>query len=211
MTIGEKIQACRKSNGLSQEELASTLGVSRQALSKWECNTSVPDIDKIVGLSNYFGVSTDYLLKDDISDEKVDLSTETKKQSGYIPVAVSTAIIAIGLVLALALANDGTLMMYWSFRFAAWGLGVQIVGIAVFEVLYFSKHFEIKSQTFFWAVNTWLLSVMPVIFGSGFLVKFLNGMESLRYYLNIALFYFIINSALTLMLFMLSKRRSKTK
>jgi transcriptional regulator with XRE-family HTH domain len=48
MTLGEKIQTCRKSNGLSQEEMASVLGVSRQALSKWECNTSIPDIDKIV-------------------------------------------------------------------------------------------------------------------------------------------------------------------
>lgn len=63
MKLAEKIQDLRKKNGLSQEQLADNLGVSRQAISKWESEQSTPDIDKIVLLSETFHVSTDYLLK----------------------------------------------------------------------------------------------------------------------------------------------------
>lgn len=206
MTLGEKILICRKSKGLSQEEMASELGVSRQALSKWECNTSIPDIDKVVALSNYFKVTTDYLLKDEYIDENVVLSTEIKKQSGNIPIAISTAIIAIGLIVALAMANDGTLFFYWQFSSAALGIGIQIAGVCIFEVLYFSKYFEIKNQFLFLGINTWLLSVMPTILSSGVLSKLLNRFDVLHYFLNIMLFYFIFNGALTLIFLILSKR-----
>lgn len=65
MTLAEKVAILRKQKGWSQEELAEKLGISRQAVSKWESESSIPDIDKIVGMSRLFGVSTDYLLKDD--------------------------------------------------------------------------------------------------------------------------------------------------
>jgi transcriptional regulator with XRE-family HTH domain len=206
MTLGEKIQICRKSKGLSQEEMASAFGVSRQSLSKWECNTSIPDIDKIVALSNYFNVTTDYLLKDGYIDENVVLSTEIKKQSGNIPITIATAIIAIGLITALAMANDGTLFFYWQFSSAALGIGVQIAGICIFEVLYFSKYFEIKNQYLFWSINTWLLSVMPIILSSGILSKLLNRFEVFHYSFNIMLFYLIFNGVLTSVFLVLSKR-----
>ncbi len=63
MTISDRIQYLRKTKGISQEELADRLGVSRQAVSKWESEQSVPDPEKIVALSEYFEVTTDYLLK----------------------------------------------------------------------------------------------------------------------------------------------------
>lgn len=62
MTIGEKLQTLRKARGWSQEELAQQINVSRQALSKWEQNASVPDTENVVALSRLFGVTTDYLL-----------------------------------------------------------------------------------------------------------------------------------------------------
>lgn len=65
MTISEKILDLRKSNGMSQEELAEKLNVSRQSVSKWESAASVPDVSKIIEISRVFGVSTDYLLKED--------------------------------------------------------------------------------------------------------------------------------------------------
>lgn len=65
MTFGEKLQQLRKKQGLSQEELAERLEVSRQAISKWENEGSVPDSGKIVALSRIFSVSTDYLLLDE--------------------------------------------------------------------------------------------------------------------------------------------------
>ena len=63
MTLADRIQQLRKQKGISQEELADRVGVSRQAVSKWESAQSVPDLDKILLLSDYFEVTTDYLLK----------------------------------------------------------------------------------------------------------------------------------------------------
>lgn len=65
MILAEKIVDERKKNGWSQEELADKLGVSRQSVSKWEGAQSVPDLQRILEMSRLFGVSTDYLLKDD--------------------------------------------------------------------------------------------------------------------------------------------------
>lgn len=64
MTLGEKIALLRRQSGQSQEALADRLNVSRQAVSKWESGASVPELDKLLALSEVFGVSTDYLLKE---------------------------------------------------------------------------------------------------------------------------------------------------
>ena len=79
MTFGEKLQALRKARGWSQEELATQINVSRQALSKWESGASVPDTENVVALSRLFGVSTDYLLKDELeAQETAAPSAESK-------------------------------------------------------------------------------------------------------------------------------------
>lgn len=69
MILADKIIKERKKLGMSQEELAEKMNVSRQAVSKWEGNQSVPEIEKILQLSSLFGVTTDYLLKDEIENE----------------------------------------------------------------------------------------------------------------------------------------------
>ena len=61
MILADKITDLRKKNGWSQEELANRLGVSRQAVSKWESAGAIPDLDKIIKMSDLFSVSTDYL------------------------------------------------------------------------------------------------------------------------------------------------------
>ena len=66
MILADKIIDLRKKAGWSQEELADKLGVSRQSVSKWEGAQSIPDMNKILQLSDLFGVSTDYLLKDSL-------------------------------------------------------------------------------------------------------------------------------------------------
>lgn len=66
MILAEKIASLRKKKGWSQEELAYQLDVSRQSVSKWESGASVPDLDRILKLSEIFAVSTDYLLKEEI-------------------------------------------------------------------------------------------------------------------------------------------------
>ena len=77
MTLGEKIYRLRVERGLSQEAFGETLNVSRQSVSKWETDQSLPELDKIVAISEMFGVSTDYLLKE--SEERM---TDTVNEDG---------------------------------------------------------------------------------------------------------------------------------
>lgn len=78
MILADKIIEERKKNGWSQEELANKLGVSRQAVSKWESSGSIPDLQRILQMSELFGVTTDYLLKDEIEEERLNEYVETK-------------------------------------------------------------------------------------------------------------------------------------
>lgn len=81
--LSEKIMILRKQKGWSQEQLAEQLGVSRQAVSKWESGASVPDLDKILNLSNLFGVCTDYLLKDEIEENPAPVKVEVVRENAY--------------------------------------------------------------------------------------------------------------------------------
>ncbi len=81
MTLGEKIQTLRKQQGLSQEALAEKLAVTRQTVSKWELNRSLPDLDFIARLSAVFQVSVDSLIKEELSvPEKYSASEEPPAQ-----------------------------------------------------------------------------------------------------------------------------------
>lgn len=137
MTIGVKIQNLRKQKGLSQEQLAETLGVSRQAVSKWEAEQSVPDIDKIILICDYFGVTTDYILRDEemsctetvqsTNKNKEEKDMDNKKKSTflltvavmlYILCAVPIIIIPnqVGLVLLLVMVAVATGLMIFRSR-----------------------------------------------------------------------------------------------
>lgn len=69
MTMGDKILNLRKARGWNQEELAERIGVTRQAVSRWESGAAKPDADKIIAVCDLFGVSADYLLRDQYSGE----------------------------------------------------------------------------------------------------------------------------------------------
>lgn len=94
MALSEKLYTLRKKSGLSQEQLAEQLNVSRQAISKWESGTSIPESDKLISISNYFNVSLDYLMKEDNAQSKDESQTEkmvsahaadcTQKSVGFI-------------------------------------------------------------------------------------------------------------------------------
>ena len=64
MIFSEKLQLIRKNKGLTQEELAQRLSVSRQAVAKWEAGQAYPDITNLIGISNLFHVTVDYLVRD---------------------------------------------------------------------------------------------------------------------------------------------------
>ena len=82
MILADKIINLRKKNGWSQEELAEKLGVTRQSVSKYEGAQSIPDLDKILKLSEIFGVTTDYLIKDELEEEEYVPSQMQEKESG---------------------------------------------------------------------------------------------------------------------------------
>lgn len=93
--LSEKIYKLRKSSGLSQEQLAEQLGVSRQAISKWESGTAVPESEKLVTISNYFGVSVDYLLKD---EEEAQVNTADGKNEENTKATAGIFICIAGIV-----------------------------------------------------------------------------------------------------------------
>lgn len=110
MTIADRIQSLRKSKGMSQEELADAVGVSRQAVSKWESEQATPDLDKVVIMSDIFEVTTDYLLKGiepvktddhktmaDVIDQKV----LTKKNGKRAKTALKWVLIGFGILLGI--------------------------------------------------------------------------------------------------------------
>ena len=97
--LSEKLYQLRKKSGLSQEQLAEQLNVSRQAISKWESGSAFPESEKLIIISNYFGVSVDYLLKDEVEDEVKIANNE----GGINPKMLAGLIICIAGIVAMIL------------------------------------------------------------------------------------------------------------
>lgn len=79
--FAEKLYLLRKKKGLSQEQLAQQLNVSRQAVSKWENGSSIPESDKLIAISQYFDITLDYLVKD---QEEQEITKDSKNEIGFI-------------------------------------------------------------------------------------------------------------------------------
>lgn len=121
MTFGEKLQALRQRAGMSQDALAEKLAVSRQAVSRWERDETMPETDKVVALADLFEVTTDYLLRNQpeqaapsYSEEKkrdwVDKLTYLAKTKGYLLgwLLVAWGVIdLLGLLTVLLFATNG--------------------------------------------------------------------------------------------------------
>lgn len=153
MNLGEKIQTLRKAQGMSQEALAQQLEVSRQSVSKWELNDSVPDVSKIIMMSNLFSVTTDYLLKDSLVENNESNDNHIFAKVLYI---ASTFLIGIGLLLVV----DGILESQ-TYEAVIIGFIVHAVGIAALligRVICPSEHISLKLSI----ANLALLSFMPV-------------------------------------------------
>ena len=164
MIFADKLIALRKKSGWSQEELAEKLGVTRQSVSKWEGAQSVPDIDKILQLSHLFGVTTDYLLKDELGEpeytagddapalRKVTLAQAndylTQAHANAPKMALATALCVLSPIPLIAL---GALAEYGYFRadFAT-GLGLctLLVLVAVAMVLFMQCGAAVKPYEF---------------------------------------------------------------
>ncbi len=123
MEIAKRIQELRKQSGMSQEELANQMHISRQAVSKWEAQASLPDLENIITLSDLFHVSTDYLLKG--VEEKKD-KNETISEILYI---TSLLLIVIGL-----LCTWGSWYETQTMDCIFGGMLIQMVGIAAYLI-----------------------------------------------------------------------------
>lgn len=118
MTMGEKIQNMRKARGWSQEELAERIGVSRQAVSRWESNSAKPDADKIIAICDLFGVSADYLLRENLSEKRdgqeyIFFSADQARTSVMTPVQIlGLLMILFGIILIFVLIIMSTTEIY---------------------------------------------------------------------------------------------------
>lgn len=129
MNLSEKIISLRKEKGLSQEAFAEALGVSRQSVSKWESGGALPDTDKIIAMSELFGVSTDYLLKNGSQDipsdsnngdnETVFVQPQAPKKSGK---SKTIKIVAAVVALCLIITAIAVPVHYGGIREAWWEL-----------------------------------------------------------------------------------------
>ena len=107
MNLSDRIQYLRKARGISQEGLADQLGVSRQAVSKWESEQSMPDLDKIISMSDYFAVTTDYLLKgiEPVVQKEEEQSIKYRRIASNICYQLSLGFIGLGIILSIILAD----------------------------------------------------------------------------------------------------------
>lgn len=111
MTFPEKLYSLRKSRGESQEQLAEALGVSRQAISKWETGAAVPETDKLLLISRRFGVTVDSLLKDEEDPTAPAVATAAADDASAVPEKKKSSprgvagivLLAVGIAVALIL------------------------------------------------------------------------------------------------------------
>nr|WP_308506706.1 helix-turn-helix transcriptional regulator [uncultured Agathobaculum sp.] len=168
MTLGEKITHLRKKRGLSQEELAITLNVSRQAVSKWETGEAKPDTDKVVALAEYFEVTTDWLLRD-----IAPLETHTGTDAHMSP-AQARAGAPLLLCLTLGASACGLFLLFYG-RFVSAsdipsviGLILQICAIAMAMGfgLYLKNGIDAAQGSgfirAFWRVDIWMVALLPL-------------------------------------------------
>ena len=170
MILADKIIELRKKNGWSQEELAEKLDVSRQSVSKWESAQSVPDMNKILKLSEIFGVSTDFLLKDEMETaEYVDIPSEAdeektvrkvsmeeasafinerKIQSGRIALGVMLCILSPVVLITLGGASESGAISFNEAKASGIGLVILFIFIGIAVALFVSAGLRLSKYEY---------------------------------------------------------------
>ena len=197
MTFGEKLKVLRKEKGYSQEEFAGLLNVSRQAVSKWESDRGTPETDKLLQISNMFGVTLDYLLKEENSDENMQTDSyyvSREMIDGFLSYKREQAkkiSIGVGLIVVsdvFACFSDYTQMLL-PFYWGSMAIGIAILIWTFFQPKYYQEIFTkvlIFDDTLIKAfreesnrnrkryVGMIILSVLLFFFGSEFLLMVEN-------------------------------------
>ena len=151
MNLSNRLLEQRKIKGISQEELANEIGVSRQAVSKWESGQSVPDIEKLLCLSDFYNVSLDYLVKG-IPSNNAQRSYDLRIFS-----IIATAINILGLITSIIIWNQYQVEMA-----VAVGLALIVIGLSIYFIGYYlCTNKTSKIQAKFWIINIWIIALIP--------------------------------------------------
>ncbi len=144
MKLPDKIIKLRKANGWSQEDFAEKLNVSRQAISRWENGTALPDAQNVLQISNLFHVTTDYLLNDDYESDKDIPAVKTataetdalfiKKKHLHLVAAISFMIASLCWIIGIGTSTNDIATVLFGVSFS-----VSTVNAVVQFVLYFKK------------------------------------------------------------------------
>ena len=174
MNIADRIQYLRKQKGYSQEELADKVGVSRQAVSKWESEQSTPDLEKVIVMSELFEVTTDYLLKG-IEPLPQDVTQPKKKPNASIFSVAGTALNFIGLIASAMIWNDRQ-------NASAIAIGVIfiVIGCMIYGIGMTISDEETKSvaKQKFISINIWTVPFIPlaaacnILLGIGYIAPY---------------------------------------
>jgi len=177
MTIEERIQALRKEKGLSQEQFADTLGVSRQAVSKWEMGQSMPEIEKLIAMSQLFGVTIDYILKGETppaTNENERRRAASRKVGGQVVSAVAGMLLLMAVIASLGQLTDKGVTFTMIH-----GLILESVGLMILLVGWFIAGNRAPSKPLF-VVNILLAGILPALVLSQVIMGYkLNGLPTL--------------------------------
>lgn len=168
MSIGTRIQELRKRQNMTQEGLAEQLEVTRQVISKWECEQSVPSSEMVIRMSQIFGVSTDYLLGIDVQEIKSDhkeqiLLTESEvSRPGKLPTWITFAFAAVAFILAIKFLSvmcrpeiDGEISIMPGITVAV----LTVLALVVRIRMLIKKQWSYKIREFILSYVTYLLSI----------------------------------------------------
>lgn len=172
MKLPDKIVGLRKSNGMSQEDLAEKLDVSRQAISRWESGAAMPDANNILQLSKLFGVTTDYLLNDDYQSDN-DLPKVKEVQNDNLG---QIMIYLVTLEVMILLMQFMTTFILQNVFFAFLSFLPFVAAIGGFEYAYQKKVSSAteKTKNFrrkFYKISAWLGLYFPIRFVISMLAK----------------------------------------
>ncbi len=156
MNIADRIHNLRKNKGISQEELADRIGVSRQSVSKWESEQSSPDLERIILMSEYFEVTTDFLLKgiEPTTDNMYEDTTNAN-----IFAITATAFHFIGLIIAAMLWYEEQTVIA-----TAIGLILMVIGIMIYNIGMAVADATTKeyAKKLYLSINIWTITFIPL-------------------------------------------------
>lgn len=205
MTIGDRLLKLRRERNLSQEDLANELDVSRQTVSKWETNQSMPDFDKIVPICKYFGITTDELLtgnKDIIEAEADNIKSKFAKN---IAIAVMLYILSlVAIIICSAQFDQPIIGVSLFFIFIAMG-----TGLLIYNGIYYKKE---KKEEPITKQNTVVNQVTGIIGTIGLiiylLVSFITGAWHITWIIFIIV---VVVNKIVKLLFTLNDKESEIK